>query len=480
MAEVIEIQSYKYQFITSINRLSLVQLQTWMKTTHMQANGIGTNASIILYYTSDLSVDIIKALKETYMDVIFKEKPANIFSDILGSKSEDKTISIYFPVNSVMSRLPLNMIDKAIKNGAAVLPSSCIGLFSLNSVVGSMALQTIYESDDGQLVGVPDTLYMNDEENVCTVSLEETFKRCKPFYKYAGQFIPTLNSDNLPLIVYVVNANENTSKHILEYDWLNEIFGRKIEIKKMPETSADLKSGEQIWVLASRADLHIWQNIFKSFSAENRNFKVIHCSDEFGKDDISWYTLPNCKAIVRNYYRPECESMTHVVQIPLGYSARTDISDLQEKKYTWSFEGTAWFNRPEKLAILDAVKPNFIKLYPKWNDSTTSSREDYFNKIKESIFVPIIRGNHFETFRLYEAIEAQSIPLIVREQGDDVFWNWLKTHLPLLEIKSYDHATKTMNFLLKNKEHLEKYRNEVYQAYMKWKTDCKNKVRALI
>lgn len=476
MAEVIEMQSYKYQFITSVTRSSLIQLQSWMKTTHMQANGIGTNASIILYYASDLSGDIIKALKETYMDVIFKEKPANIFSDILASKSEDKTISIYFPVNTVMSRLPLNMIDKAIKNGAAVLPSSCIGLFSLNSVAGSMALQTIYESNS-QWAGIPDTLYMNDEENVCTVSLEETFRTCKPFYKYSRQFIPTLN---VPLIVYVLNANDNTWKNILEYDWLNEIFGRKIEIKKMPETSADLRDGEQIWILISRADLHIWQNIFKSFSAENRNFKVIHCSDEFGKDDISWYTLPNCKAVVRNYHRPECESMAHVVQIPLGYSARTEISDVQEKKYTWSFEGTAWFNRPEKLAILDDIKPNFIKLYPKWNDSTASSRQDYFNILKESIFVPIIRGNHFETFRLYETIEAQSIPLIVREQGDDVFWTWLKTHLPLLEIKSYYHATKVMTFLMSNKEHLEKYRNEVYQAYMKWKTDCKNKVRALI
>jgi N-acyl-L-homoserine lactone synthetase len=33
---------------------------------------------------------------------------------------------------------------------------------------------------------------------------------------------------------------------------------------------------------------------------------------------------------------------------------------------------------------------------------------------------------------------------------------------------------------MSNKEHLEKYRNEVYQAYMKWKTDCKNKVKVLI
>ncbi len=479
MAEVTEMQSYKYQFITSVNRSSLIQLQTWMKTTHMQADGIGTNASIILYYESDVSTDVVKALKETYMNVIFKEKPTNIFSDILSTKSEDKTISMYFPVNAVMSRLPLNMFEKAIKDGAAILPSSHIGLFSLKSDAGSMALQTIYESN-GRWAGVPDTLYMNDEENVCTVSLEVTFKTGKSFYKYSGQFIPTLNPGNTSLTVYVLNANENTSKNILEYDWLNEMFGRKIEIKKMPETSADLRDGEQIWVLVSRADLHIWQNIFKGFTAENRNFKVIHCSDEFCKDDISWYKLPNCKAVVRNYYRPECESMAHVVQIPLGYSARTEISDLQKKKYTWSFEGTAWFNRSEKLAVLDSVKPNFVKLYPKWNDSTASSRQDYFNRLKESIFVPILRGNHFETFRLYEAIEAQSIPLIVREEGDNVFWTWLKTHLPLLEIRSYDHATKAMNLLMSNKEHLEKYRNEVYQAYMKWKTDCKNKVQALI
>ena len=485
MAEVTEMQSYKYQFITSVNKSSLIQLQTWMRSTHMQADGIGKNASIIVYCASDIPNSVINALKGTFMDVIYKENINNIFTDIYLNKTDEPTISMYFPVNSVMSRLPINMIEQAIKQGAAVLPFSKIGLFSLTSEPAKFVLQTIFEAADGsRWAGIPDSLYMNDEENVCTISLEETFKGEKAFYKYDGKFIATLNPNNLPkfpLTVYALNANENTSKNLLEYKWLCEIFGRQIEIKKMPETSAELRAGELIWILVSRADLHIWQNVFKAFVAENRNFKAIHCSDEFCKDDISWYSLPNCKGVVRNYYRPACESMTHVVQIPLGYTALVpDSATVKEKKYTWSFEGTAWFDRAEKLVLLDSVKPNYVKLYSKWNDPTNTKHEDYFSRLQESIFVPILRGNHFETFRLYEAIEANSIPIVVREDGDEVFWKWLKNHLPILEIKSYEHAAKVMNLLLSNRASLETYRHELYNAYTDWKNDCKERISALI
>ncbi len=482
MVDLTEIQSYKYQFITYVNKSSLIELQTWMKPTHMQADGIGKNASIIVYCDPDITTNTISALKATYIDVIFKENidKNKIFSNILNSKTDEKTISMYYPVNVIMSRLPMNMIEKAITEGTAVLPFSKMGLFSLNSDGGKMALQTIYEAaDNSRWAGIPDSFYMKDEDNVCTTSLEDTFKGGKSFYKYDGQFIASLNTGKT-ITVYSLNANESTSKNLLEFRWLTELFGTQIEIKKMPETSAELRSGELIWILVSRADLNIWQNIFKAFVAENRNFKVIHCSDEFCKDNISWYSLPNCKGVIRNYYRPECESMANVVQIPLGYSAVGHDSTVSEQKYTWSFEGTSWFNRDNKLSILDSVKPNFSKLYPKWYDPSSSTLEDFFKRLQESVFVPILRGNHFETFRLYETIEARSIPIIVREEGDEVFWTWLKSHLPILEIKSYDHAVQVMNFFMSNKEHLEKYRNEIYNAYIKWKNECKIKVRTLI
>ncbi len=488
MAEVIKFEEFNYQFITASSRSTLIQLQTWMKTIHMQANGIGKNASIIVYYASDINKEVLNALKETYMDCIFRAAPINIFTDIAYSNNDQgKTISIYVPVNSIMSRLPIDLISKAIIDGAAVLPKSKIGVFSFSSDVGKMSLQTIYDSENGW-AGIPDNLYVNDEDNVCTVSLEETFKLGRSFYIYKDIFTPPSPSPSPSpakpansLIVYSLNATEKTKEHLLEYDWLCEIFGAQIEIKKMPETSAGLKSGECIWILVSRADLHIWQKIFSAFTSENRNFKAIHCSDEFCQDDISWYNLPICKGVVRNYYRDECSSMSNVVQIPLGYSAKSQSEiSLSNRKYTWSFEGTAWFDRPKKIDILNAIKPNYNKLYPNWNDPSSKSRIEYFNIVKDSVFIPILRGNNYETFRLYEAIEAGCIPIVVREEGDTNYWTWLKTNLPLLEIGSYEHAIKVMEFLKSNTYHLEKYRDEIKNAYLKWKNICKLQVQALI
>ena len=285
---------------------------------------------------------------------------------------------------------------------------------------------------------------------------------------------------NETLEVYMLNAKPDVT--IMEQDWLQEILGRPIKITKMPETSAELKTGQLIWITCSRADLHIWTHIFKAFENEKRPFKALHLSDEFGKDDISWYMSPMCKGVIRNYYRPECARMNHVVQIPLGYADGLPLRDssVDGRDYIWSFEGTKWFNREEKIQGLKTITPNYVRFYDQWLDPGQSSRKEYYARLKKSQFVPIIRGNHFETFRLYEVLESGAIPLVLRDAGDEVYWKWLTDHIPLVNTATAEDAKKLISYLMMNPGQRELYREGIIKKYNEWKTKCMHSCRAII
>lgn len=290
--------------------------------------------------------------------------------------------------------------------------------------------------------------------------------------------VPVTIQIKQPMSIYMINADSNAKTSIMESDWLEEIFDRQINIKKMPNTSSEFKPGEMIWIIVSKQDLHMWLKIIKIFEMEKRPFKALHISDEMCKDDISWYNSPMCKGVIRFYPRTDV-TQAHVTTIPLGYAnnigTKTHTADLN-REYKWSFYGTGWFDRAAKLSALSKIGPNNVKIFNKWNHPDLISRSEYFKILTKSTFVPIPMGNNADTFRFYEALEAGAIPIYVREQGDDSFWKWLQDNIPMLEIKSWSAAATAMQFLLANPEHLVKYRDGLIAKY----TEMKKKYQVLI
>ncbi len=126
------------------------------------------------------------------------------------------------------------------------------------------------------------------------------------------------------------------------------------------------------------------------------------------------------------------------------------------------------------------ITPNSCRLYEKWNDGEQMSRAAYAALIGRSMFVPCMRGNHYETFRMYEALESGSVPIYVRTQGDDAYWNWLKSHIPLANMDSWTSAAKYLRHFMSNQEHAAKYQNGIVKAWIKWKEELKAKLRAII
>ena len=101
-----------------------------------------------------------------------------------------------------------------------------------------------------------------------------------------------------------------------------------------------------------------------------------------------------------------------------------------------------------------------------------SGPKEYQQVLLKSQFVPVPRGNNAETFRLYEALDHGAIPLYVRTEGDEVYWSWLRTHLNLLELSSWDQVPMVLELFRKFPEKGEGYRTGLLNQWAKWRAEC--------
>jgi hypothetical protein len=123
---------------------------------------------------------------------------------------------------------------------------------------------------------------------------------------------------------------------------------------------------------------------------------------------------------------------------------------------------------------LERLIPHSFKLQRVFLDKDMTSPAEYRDLLKRSQFVPACRGNSPETFRFYEALENGCIPLYVRSDGDDVFWNWIRLKLPLQEFRSWTDAyTQCHLWTTTEGTAAITYRTELLNAWNQWKNDCK-------
>ena len=189
------------------------------------------------------------------------------------------------------------------------------------------------------------------------------------------------------------------------------------------------------------------------------NFGVLHLSDEFCTDDVSFYELPTCKKVIRNYVRDIPNP--RVITIPLGFHYKgVNRKSFAEREFVWSFHGTNWFNRKECLEGLSEFKHS-CNLTPEWNHSTMTKKDDYLAILENSKFCPVLRGNNFETFRLYECLEAGTIPLYIRNDGDELFWAFISK----LGLVSLDRIQEFID----NPVEAETYRQTLIANWNSWK-----------
>jgi hypothetical protein len=222
-------------------------------------------------------------------------------------------------------------------------------------------------------------------------------------------------------------------------------------------------------------------NMLKSWPADVEFF-VLHMSDEFCSDQIDFYDLPGCKGVIRNYWRGDLGPK--VVTIPLGFhwaipngepyihTPRPPFREL-----TWSFVGTGWLGRREKLAPLSRVGEHKVVFMDDWNSPDMISREECLSIMLNSWCIPCPSGHNGETFRFYEALEAGAVPIVVKE-GD--FLKYVSSYFQIMVANDWEHAAQLIYALKKQPEVYEKYRAGLLGGWELMKKKAKEDIRRIL
>jgi hypothetical protein len=268
------------------------------------------------------------------------------------------------------------------------------------------------------------------------------------------------------LILY--HFPSNGTFELYEREWLEDMLQVTIHcrpiVTELPPNS---------WFLVQRPHLDVFQDLFISLEKQNIPFHVLHLSDEFGMDSLSFYGLSMCKTIIRNYPRA-LPRHPRLFVIPLGYHYRaTTNKTWEERELMWSFHGTDWFDRSKQLEPLMIVEPHSCQFQPDWNHATMTPKEEYLSILGNSKFCPILRGNHVETFRLYEALEAGALPITTIT--DTGYLGWIEEHMGLSSLYPW-----TQPLLALQQGQSESIRQEVYKRWASWKQSIRTVCAALL
>ena len=273
--------------------------------------------------------------------------------------------------------------------------------------------------------------------------------------------------------VYYMQTDSSECKPY-EQAWLEEMMNVSLVFMPLrPETGIVADS----WFLVQRPHSPTFAHIFSNLQQLGMPFYVLHLSDEFCTDDISFYGLSCCKGVIRNYLRSDLPSLPHVVTIPLGYHHVLSCTQksYDQRELMWSFHGTDWFGRKEQLESLVSFVPHSCSLQPEWNHPTATKEAQYLSLLGNSKFCPVLKGNNVETFRFYEALEAGALP--ITPIVDSAYLGWVGGQLDLSSLYEWTNPESVLRSGV-----TEEIRLEVMKRWSAWKLklkeDCKRVMKS--
>jgi len=186
---------------------------------------------------------------------------------------------------------------------------------------------------------------------------------------------------------------------------------------------------------------------------------------------------PWAKGVIRTYIRDDVKESDTVKVIPLGYhwTSHKDPFSKKEKEYVWSFVGTSWKGRGEKLKVCEQIPGQHkLVLLNEWNSPSGVQKEEMLNILEKTYCVPCPVGNNRETFRFYEALETGAVPIVVKEEGMEKLLEWWSPYMKILPCESWLHAAQLIFTLKEKPEVYEQYRAQLLHGWIRMKTDMKD------
>ena len=256
-------------------------------------------------------------------------------------------------------------------------------------------------------------------------------------------------------LVWLFDNPEN----LHEYEWIHDLVAPISScITEVIESDRTTLHEQAVYIFNHVAHTIPYEEYFAKLQAAEIPFGAIHLSDETLGDTCNFYDFDMCKFVYRNYHHPIHCKNERVKVLGLGYkNGFRSAKSVYEPApwYHWCFAGT--FHSQDRV---DAIR-NFESLVPflvveGQGFGTGVDTETYKRMMELSKFAICLMGQcNVDTFRFYEALEANSIPVVLRKTSNQPYepsyWHavfpW-ETHFPFIMVDTWEEGVTRMRELL--------------------------------
>lgn len=265
-------------------------------------------------------------------------------------------------------------------------------------------------------------------------------------------------------------------------EWVDEIFG--------PFFKEQVTDGKHELVLDNVVlfDAFVYcQDVTYYERFRGKNAFLVHFLDENYEGRYE-EIYRNFRGVFRDFWA-DVFNPKYVMKLPLGYNsgmsrAGRAIERASQRKYLWSFAGQVGkSSRPDMAKNFLSIEPHFLfstddvaGLTFLNNINGTPKRlpsSDFSELLFQSTFSPCPMGNvHAECYRVYEALECGSIPIVEKRWTLDYFRELLGEH-PIPTVRSWREAHSLVRKMLRNPSEID----ALQQQCMAWWDDYKRDYR---
>lgn len=275
----------------------------------------------------------------------------------------------------------------------------------------------------------------------------------------------------------------NSIQNDWEYDWIHSLFSNEGYAEVYENISFVVE--DAIIVVSAN---HLMPSYLEKYESLKMPFWLVVLSDEFLQHTTFGLQYTMCRHIFRNYYYPNASSK--ITFIGLGY--KTGFwngygKPMEEARpYLWSFVGTPTQHPDRRMALstFQDVSPNYVYFTQNFNSQNALSVEEYRDTLLKSTFVLCPMGNaNLDTFRLYESLEAGSIPVVLSfsesQPIQPSYWDKIfNKPPPFIHSRSWNESKAIIQSM--TPDQIEKMRMECGSFWSAYKVQLKERIQTIL
>jgi len=281
-------------------------------------------------------------------------------------------------------------------------------------------------------------------------------------------------------VIFQMNfRNVDQGGDIMEFDWIrNVILGeidRPIQIWSSHENKRMADS--LIVFLHAPKDEHTY------FQGCCPNMGLYHMGDESGSQNTAFYGRVNY--VFRNYYFHKFKDQPNTHYVALGTKSgfgtipSSSLMPADRRRTLCNFIGSLRSNRAEMVQV---VRDNNLDCYMSanlvWGSRDGLPPLNYRQILADSVFTLTPWGNNPESLRIYEALEAGSIPIYQKHEND--FVEFALGPNPIPTLNSWKEMPELIKSLMEDKPKLLKLQGDLIAWWRQYKIRLQQKVKRVI